>query len=144
MLYLSLLNVGTVVEAKTSKNKDIARIDDLIGAGKYDQALAESTALEKKIGKSAELIADRALAFMYKGDNKNAQSEAEGVLKIDSTNHEAHWVLANVLMSQGQGERAMQEYQLSTKYKSRKKCKPCLKTSEELIKKIKQAVPDAK
>ena len=141
---LTLLSSSSSVahDARAKKkqfNKSgIELVDELISKGKYDDALAQTELIEKKHGNTAEIIADRALAFMYKGNMQNALHEAESALKIDSSNHEAHWVLANVYSSQGLSDQAMKEQALSAKYKTHKRCKPCLKTSSEFLKKMKE------
>lgn len=113
-------------------------IDELIGAGKYDEAIKQATSMEKMYPANlAELKADIATANMYRGDNEAARAAAVAAIKIDARNHEAHWVLANVYMSMGESEAGAKEYQLSLKFRSQKTCKPCAKKSKELLKRFK-------
>ncbi len=116
-------------------------IDNLINSSKFADAALASKQLLKRFPNSAELNADLALASLYKGDQKTAQTFAEKALKLDSQNHEAHWVLTNVYSAQGKVEESMRELRLSMTYRSQKPCKPCQKNSKqnlELLKSIQQ------
>lgn len=115
-------------------------IDNLINSSKFEAAAAASRLLLKRFPNSAELNADLALASLYMGDQKTAQIFAEKTLKLDSRNHEAHWVLTNVYSAQGRVQDSSRELGLSMTYRSQKPCKPCQKNSKqnlELLKSIK-------
>lgn len=109
----------------------LKKVESLIVANKYDQAISTARNIEKDYPRSALVKGLIATAYMYKGDNLSAQKEAEEALRIDSKNYESHWVLSNVYMALGKPELGTREYELSMKYHSFNHCKPCAKTTRK-------------
>lgn len=121
----------------------LASIDKLFNANKFAEAASRSKEILKRYPKNTELLADVALASLYDGDLKTAQAYAEKTVRLDSRNHEAHWVLTNVYSSQGKLAQSTRELNLSMKYRSNKPCKPCKKNSKQnldLLKSIQQGL----
>ncbi len=113
---------------------ELEHADNLIEAGKYDDAIAYIRKVEKQARKNGSDLQSRvALSYLYKGDNKSALAQANLVLRKDPKNQQAHWVLANIYMSTGQIEKGASEHELAIKYGSKKPCKPCKKSFEAVF-----------
>lgn len=79
----------------------------------------------------ARTLSERAMKSMFAADYKAAENYARESVSIDKTNHEAHWVLANIYMAQGKTTAADKEQALSLRYKSKLKCSDCLKQTKQ-------------
>lgn len=127
LLALDLLPFPAVAQSKELKQSDFEHIDNLLGKSQYDKAIDFTKELERTHpDKKTQLWGERAMLLMYKGDDCAASALAESVLKKDKTNHETHWVLANIYMKRGLSKKGSQEYELSLKNPSKRLCKPCV------------------
>ncbi len=122
-------------ESKAGLAAKIQSVEKLIGAGNYKQALSAANSLAHAYPDNSEIQAKLALAFLYEQDLSKAKERANCALSLDSKNHEAHWVLANIYMTEGKAERSVEEYHLSIKYRPKNACMPCLKNSKSLERK---------
>lgn len=129
------------VQQSAPAARQMESITKLINSNKFSEAAALSRELLKGYPQNAELLSNVALASLYSGDMKSAEVYAEKTLKLDSQNHEAHWVLTNVYSTQGKLEASTRELGLSMKYRSTKPCKPCKhsKKNLDLLKSIQQS-----
>ena len=135
----AILSVSSIFQFPAS-SKDLPaylkKVESLIVSNKYDEAIKLARALEKTHPQSALVKGMIASAYMYKGDNHNAEMEAKKALRLDGKSYEAHWVLSNVYMAIGKADLGTKEFELSAKYQSHKYCAPCFKKSTEVIEKI--------
>lgn len=123
----------STLSKELASSEYIHKMDRLMNESRFVEAIKVGDRALKAHPKNMAVKADLALACLYAGELRRAQLLAEQVEKSDIKNHEAHWVLTNVYSINGRTADSASQFELSTKYRSKRPCKPCQKKSNDLL-----------